>query len=121
MVITEALENYLETILVLTQKKSGVHAIDICAELGYSRPTVSETLKTLRLGGFVEVDDDHHVTLTHSGRAIAVSVRERHDVLAKMLIAIGVSEETALTEACKIEHDISDETIKCIKNYFNID
>ena len=121
MAVTEALENYLETILVLSKKKAGVHAIDICAELGYSRPTVSEALKNLKLGGYVEVDDDHHVILTHAGLLIAVEMLERHNVLVKMLLKIGVPEETAVSEACKIEHDLSDETIACIKNYFNIE
>lgn len=121
MAVTEALENYLETILILSNKKAGIHAVDICAELGYSRPTVSEALKTLKNRGYVEVDDNHHVNLTPSGKEIAVGMLERHNVLAKMLMTIGVSKDTALTEACKIEHDISDETIVCIKKYFNID
>lgn len=120
MAVTEALENYLETILVLTGKKAGVHAVDICAELGYSRPTVSEALKTLKQGGFVEVDDDHHISLTASGREIAVGMLDRHNTLSKMLMLIGVSKDTALSDACKIEHDLSSETIECIKKYFNI-
>ena len=120
MAITEALENYLETILILTGKKAGVHAVDICAELGFSRPTVSEALKSLRLGGYVEVDDDHHITLTSAGRDIAVGMLERHNTLSTMLMRIGVSKETAISDACKIEHDLSDETIECIKRYFNI-
>ena len=120
MAVTEALENYLETILVLSQKKSGVHAIDVCAELGYSRPTVSEALKNLRIGGYVEVDEDHHIFLTSAGREIAVSMLDRHNTLATMLMNIGVSKDTALADACKIEHDLSDETIECIKKYFKI-
>ena len=120
MAVTEALENYLETILVLTGKKSGVHAIDICAELGYSRPTVSEALKNLKLGGYVEVDDDHHITLTAAGREIASGMLDKHNTLATMLMRLGVSKETAISDACKIEHDLSDETIECIKRYFNI-
>ena len=120
MAVTEALENYLETILVLTGKKAGVHAVDICAELGYSRPTVSEALKNLKLGGYVEVDDDHHITLTSAGREIALGMLDRHNTLTKMLMFIGVSKETAVADACKIEHDLSDETINCIKKYFDI-
>lgn len=120
MAVTEALENYLETILVLTSKKSGVHAVDICAELGFSRPTVSEALKNLKLGGYVEVDDDHHITLTAEGRKIAAGMLDRHNTLTTMLMRIGVSEDAAIADACKIEHDLSDETIECIKRYFNI-
>ena len=121
MAVTEALENYLETILVLTQSKVGVHAVDICAELGYSRPTVSDALKTLKLKGLVLVDEDHHISLTAEGRDIAEGMLKRHKVLSKMLMAIGVSEETAVNDACKIEHDLSDETIECIKKYFKLD
>ncbi len=120
MAVTEALENYLETILVLSQRKAGVHAVDICAELGFSRPTVSDALKTLKNGGYVIVDEDHHIILTDSGRAIAAGVFERHNILTKMLMHIGVSKETAIDDACKIEHDLSDETIMCIRRYFNI-
>ena len=120
MAVTEALENYLETILVLTGKKAGVHAVDICAELGYSRPTVSEALKNLKLGGYVDVDDNHHITLTSSGREIALGMLDRHNTLSTMLTMIGVSKDTAISDACKIEHDLSDETIECIKRYFII-
>ena len=120
MAVTEALENYLETILVLTRQKAGVHAVDICAELGFSRPTVSEALKNLKLRGYVEVDEDHHITLASAGREIAVGMLDRHNTLSRMLMLIGVSEETAISDACKIEHDLSDETIECIKKYFKI-
>ena len=120
MAVTEALENYLETILVLTTKKSGVHAVDICSELGFSRPTVSEALKQLKIGGYVEVDDDHHISLTTAGKEIAAVMLDKHNTLAAMLMKIGVSKETAISDACKIEHDLSDETIECIKKFFNI-
>ena len=115
MAVTRAMENYLETILVLNARKSGVHAADICAEMGYSRPTVSEVVRQMREKGYIEVDDDNHITLTDAGREVAETIYERHNVLAQMLIAIGVTPQTAYDDACRIEHDISEETFSCLK------
>lgn len=115
MAVSEAIENYLETILVLSKKKPELHAVDICAELGYSRPTLSVVLKKMRDEGLIIVDDLNHIAMTEKGRQIAEAVYERHTILAKMLMSFGVSEEAAHRDACKMEHDISDESFECIK------
>lgn len=115
MAVSEAIENYLETILVLSKKKPELHAVDICAELGYSRPTLSVVLKKMRDEGLIIVDDLNHIAMTEKGREIAEAVYERHTILAKMLMSFGVSEEAAHRDACKMEHDISDESFECIK------
>lgn len=115
MAVIRAMENYLETILILTQRKSGVHAADICAELGYSRPTVSELVRQLREKGLIGVDGENHITLTQEGRAIAEPVYERHNVPAQFFLRIGVSRETAYADACKIEHEISEESFERLK------
>lgn len=113
MAVTRAMENYLETIL--TQRKSGVHAADICAELGYSRPTVSELVRQPREKGLIGVDGENHITLTQEGRAIAEPVYERHNVPAQFFLRIGVSRKTAYADACKIEHEISEESFERLK------
>lgn len=118
MAVTEAVENYLETILILSQMQSDVHAIDICSYLGYSRPTVSIVLKKMRDDGLVDVDNDNHIRLTDSGRAIAERMYERHKLITEFLIGIGVSKNTAQNDACKIEHDISDETFEAFKRKY---
>lgn len=117
MAITEAVENYLETILILSKGQPNLHAIDICSYLGYSRPTVSIILKKMKDDGLVTVDDDNHITLTETGKAVAEQIYERHKLLSELLIHIGVSKETALKDACKIEHDISEETFEALKNF----
>ncbi len=117
MAITEAVENYLETILILSKDQPNIHAIDICSYLGYSRPTVSIILKKMKDDGLVTVDDDNHITLTETGKAVAEQIYERHKLLSELLIHIGVSKETALKDACKIEHDISEETFEALKNF----
>jgi len=119
MKVTEAGENYLEAILILGKKQDTVHAIDICTELGFSRPTVSEMLKTLKTNGLIDVDDENHIHLTKNGLAVAEKTYERHNIIAQMLISIGVSEKTAHEDACKIEHDISAEAFECIKKHLN--
>ena len=117
--VTEATENYLETLLILSQRLKEVHAIDICTELGYSRPTVSVFLKGMREKGLVEVDENNHIWLTETGRAIAVPIYERHNTLLKLLEQLGVSPKTAAIDACKIEHDLSEETYQCIRRFVN--
>ena len=117
--VTEATENYLETLLILSQRLKEVHAIDICTELGYSRPTVSVFLKGMREKGLVEVDENNHIWLTETGRAIAVPIYERHNILLKLLEQLGVSPKTAAIDACKIEHDLSEETYQCIRRFVN--
>ena len=118
MAVTEAVENYLETILMLSRKQPDVHAVDICNHLGYSRPTLSVAIKQMKEEGLITVSGENHISLTEAGRMVAEKVYERHGVISKLLISLGVSEETALSDACKIEHDLSDETFECIKNHY---
>jgi Mn-dependent DtxR family transcriptional regulator len=119
MVIQEAAEMYLETILVIQRRQGHVRAIDIANEMSYSRPTVSEQMKKFRENGYVEVAENGFITLTDKGRAIAEPIWERHNVLSMLLMALGVSERTAREDACKIEHDLSDESFTAIKAYYH--
>ena len=118
MAITEAVENYLETILILSQKQPDVHAIDICSYLGYSRPTVSIILKKMKDDGLVTVDDDNHIRLTDTGRDVAERIYDRHTVRTDFFILLGVNRDVAAEDACMVEHDISDETFECLKAHF---
>ena len=118
MAVTEAVENYLETILILSHKQPDVHAIDICSYLGYSRPTVSIVLKKMKDDGLVNVDQDNHITLTDSGKEIAEMIYERHELLSEFFAYIGVERDTAVEDACKVEHDISEQTFLCLKEHF---
>lgn len=115
--VTEAVENYLETILVLSDRHADVRATDICTEMGYSRPTVSIAIKGMKQNGLILVDDHNLITLTAKGHTIAEDIYARHNLLAKMLMHFGVDQETALKDACKMEHDISDTTFDCIQNF----
>lgn len=115
MSIHESGENYLEQLLLLSKEKEKVRAVDLCAALGFSRPTVSIMLRELRAGGFVIIADNGGLSLTEKGEALARKIYERHCVISELLMAIGVSRETAKEDACKIEHDISDETLDCIR------
>ena len=117
MAVSEATENYLETIYILSQQQNEVHAVDICAYLSYSRPTVSIVLRQMREHGLVIVNEDNHIFLTDEWHAIASRIFERHQVLTEALCALGVCRETALRDACKIEHDLSDETFDAIKRH----
>ncbi|WP_028518396.1 metal-dependent transcriptional regulator [Ruminococcus flavefaciens] len=118
MAITEAVENYLETILILSQKQPDVHAIDICSYLGYSRPTVSIILKKMKDEGLVTVDDDNHIRLTDGGRIVAERIYDRHTVLTDFFAFLGVKRDVAAEDACKIEHDLSDETFALLKAHY---
>jgi Mn-dependent DtxR family transcriptional regulator len=115
--IHESGENYLEQILILSRQKETVRAVDICKALGFSRPTVSVMLKELRENGFVVADEGGALSLTAAGTAVARGMYERHCIVSDLLISLGVSRETALEDACKIEHDLSEETFVCIKKY----
>ena len=119
MSIHESGENYLEQILMLSGSQEKVRAIDLCIALGFSRPTVSVMLRDLREQGFVTTAPNGGLALTKEGEAVALRMYERHCLIAKALMALGVSRDTALEDACKIEHDISDETFGCIKEYFD--
>ena len=110
MKIHESAENYLETILILKARNGFVRSIDIANELSFTKPSISVAMKAFREEGYIEMNEEGHITLTPSGLAIAEKIYERHQTLAKVLMSIGVSEETAYADACKIEHDISDET-----------
>ena len=118
MAITEAVENYLETILILSQKQPNVHAIDICSYLGYSRPTISIVLKKMKENGLVLVDDDNQITLTEKGREVAENIYDRHKVLSELFMLLGVSHDNAVEDACKIEHDLSEETYGRLKTLY---
>ena len=115
----ESGDMYLETIFVLTEKSDNVRSIDICDYLGYSKPSVSRAVGLLKKAGHIVVDGNGYITLTESGKAIANRMYERHTILTAALEALGVSEETAANDACKIEHDISDETFAAIKKWYN--
>ncbi len=106
---------YLESILLLSKKQQNVRAIDICEYMGYSKPSVSRALGILREGGYVTADKNGYLTLTDIGNEVAVKIYERHEQLTSFLVSIGVSRETAATDACKIEHVISDESFEAIK------
>ena len=118
MAITEAVENYLETILILSEKQPDVHAIDICSYLGYSRPTVSIILKKMKDEGLVIVDGDNHIRLTAEGKKVAERIYDRHKVLTGFFTYLGVSRDAAAEDACKVEHDISDETFALLKEHY---
>lgn len=118
MKIQESAENYLETILMLQQTKGAVRSIDIVNELEYSKPSVSRAVKLLRQGGYLLVDEGGFITLTDLGREIAEKMYERHTLLSDLLMSLGVSRETAVSDACRIEHVISSETFEKIKEYF---
>lgn len=120
MKIKESGENYLEAILVLSDKHQNVRAADICNYFGYSRPTVSAALKQYKADGFINVDDKNFVTLTDDGLAIAKKIYEKHQIIAKILMSVGVKDETAYADACKIEHDLSDESFYALKKHFSI-
>ena len=115
MKILESGENYLETILMLSQKKGEVRSIDIVNEMNFSKPSVSVAMKHFREDGYITVDENGYISLTEKGMAIAQKIYERHTVLTTCVMKLGVSEEVAKRDACLIEHDLSDETFEKIK------
>lgn len=117
MKIQESSENYLETILILSQKKGNVRAIDIVNELGYSKPSISIAMKNLKNEGYVTINDLGHIRLTEKGSKIAETIYERHTLLTKWLTHLGVSPDTAANDACRIEHVISSESFEAIKKH----
>ena len=110
MEIHESAEDYLEQILILHHKHGEVRSIDIVNALGYSKPSISIAMKRLRENGYVVMDEDNYISLTDAGREIAERIYRRHQILTKFLVDLGVSQEVAEKDACKIEHDISDES-----------
>lgn len=117
MALHESAEMYLETIYRLSQQRSNVRSIDIAEAMGYSKPSVSRAVGLLKKDGYLLVDNDGFLLLTDSGRDIAIKIFERHTVLTAALVALGVDEDTAAEDACKIEHVISDRTFDAIKGH----
>ena len=115
MKIHESAENYLETILMLWQKKGSVRSIDIANELEFSKPSVSVAMKNLRQGGYIEMDSSGEIRLLPPGMEIAQKVLEKHTMITKFLVALGVSPESAEEDACWMEHVISNESFEAIK------
>ena len=120
MKIKESAENYLEAILMIKKEKGYVRSIDIANKLNFTKPSVSVAMKNFREEGYITVDVDGGITLTEKGLTIAENMYERHQIIAKALMSLGVDEETAYTDSCKIEHDISDQTFTAIKNHMKL-
>ena len=117
MHIYESGEMYLETIHVLLKTNGTVRSVDISEHMGYSKPSVSRAVGLLKNGGYIVVDADGYITLTDAGLQVAKKIYERHTVLSRMLMALGVSEAVASEDACKLEHAISDESFEAIKRH----
>ena len=115
MNIYESAEDYLERILIIKEKKNKVRSIDIAHDMGFSKPSVSVAMKKLKEAGLITIDESGFISLTKEGHVIADKVYERHCVLKELLIKIGVSPEQAEKDACKVEHDLSEETFEAIK------
>lgn len=115
MSIQESGEMYIETIYVLTQKSDKVRSIDVCDRMGYSKPSVSRAIGILKRNGYISVDASGYITLTEIGISVAEKIYERHTILTEFLEGLGVPRETAASDACKIEHTISDESFMAIK------
>lgn len=114
MKIHKSAEDYLEMILMLDEKKGYVRSVDIATELAVSKPSVSVAMKQLRAGGYITMDKDNYIALTDAGLEIARHIYDRHKALTQALCRIGVSPETAEADACRVEHDISNETYEAL-------
>ncbi len=119
MSLQESGEMYLESILALSRKKGQVRSIDIADHMGFSKPSVSRAVGLLKSGGYIEVDKHGFITLTDIGTEVAEKIFDRHKTLTQILVRLGVSEEVAIADACKIEHAISDESFKALKKYIS--
>ena len=117
MKILKSSEDYLEAMLIMKEVHGYIRSIDIAMELGVTKPSVSYATKRLRENGYITMDKDGFITLTDKGMAIATHIYERHKVLTAVLIQLGVSPETAREDACKLEHDISDESFDALKRH----
>lgn len=117
MKIQESAENYLETILIIGNRKPQVRSIDIANELEFSKPSVSVAMKNLRLNGYINMDHEGFITLTPSGKAIADKIYERHQLLSAWLVRLGVDPKVAAEDACRMEHVISAESFEAIKRH----
>ena len=118
MPIHESGENYLEAIYMLSEKRGSVRSIDVVNHLGFSKPTVSVAVHTLERNGFLTIGQEGYLHLTNAGLEIAERIYERHRVISSILMHLGVPEEIALEDACKLEHDLSEISFEKIKNYF---
>ena len=119
MLLQESGEMYIETIYVLSQRSSYVRAVDVGEKMGFSKPSVSRAMGLLKDGGYVTVDSHGAITLTEKGLDVAKKMYERHQIIASLLIRLGVDPEVATEDSCKIEHVISDETFSKIKDFNN--
>ena len=117
MQLQESGQMYLETILVLSRTLPSVRSIDIVEHMGYSKPSVSRAMGLLKNGGFIHVDEDGYITLTDEGREVATKIYERHTILTRALVLLGVDPDTASEDACKLEHVLSKESFEAIKNF----
>lgn len=117
MIIHESAEDYLERILMLKDEKGYARSVDIATDLGVTKPSVSFAMKRLRENGYIEMDEENLITLTEKGYEIAKRVYDRHKVLTKALVNLGIPEDIASDDACRIEHDISPETFQAIRKY----
>ncbi|MBO5556150.1 MAG: metal-dependent transcriptional regulator [Oscillospiraceae bacterium] len=120
MHLQESGEMYLESIYILLQKDKHVRSIDVCEFMGFSKPSVSRAMSLLRQGGYVLTDKQGYLTLTELGTQVAEKVYERHQVLTKAFVQLGVNEDTAAADACKIEHVISDESFDAVKKHMGL-
>lgn len=120
MNIRESAEDYLEAILMQCEKNGSARSVEIASQLNVTKPSVSFAMKRLRENGYILMGDDNRITLTEAGEAIARRILERHELLTAMLMRLGVNEETARADACKIEHDLSDETFDAIRRHVQL-
>ena len=119
MQLLESGQMYLETVYLLSKKKANVRSIDICEEMGFSKPSVSRAVSLLRSGGYLNMDKDGYLTLTETGLEVASKMYERHGLLTSFLVSLGVPEDIAEEDACKIEHHISDASFDAIKKHID--
>lgn len=119
MKIHESAENYLETILVLQKRNGHVRSVDIATELNFSKPSISNAMKQLSSNGYIKMDENRMIILTDEGKNIAEKIYERHQLISEFLVMLGVEQKTAVEDACRIEHVISEETFTKFKNHMN--
>ena len=119
MNLQESGQMYLETIYILSKEGKSVRSIDVCEYMGYSKPSVSRAVGLLKQGGYVVADADGFLSLTDEGKRVAEKMYERHTILTRFFVSLGIDEETASEDACKIEHDVSDKSFEAIKNFVN--
>ena len=117
MKILESAENYLETILMLKEEKGSVRSIDVVRQMNFSKPSVSVAMKNLRTGGYIVTDENGFISLTEKGNEIASMIYERHTLLSRWLMDLGVNPRTAVEDACRMEHVVSPESFEAIKNH----